>query len=101
MEAPCGFTRADGSRYDVNTPSYTELQEAFSLLTQVNSTRGAELRLSSELRNLTNSHKGRKAFSDIENLQQKINNCAESIKNSEKRIAELLGSDGDKGKEEE
>lgn len=99
LKAPQGFTRVDGSYYNVNTPSYEELQEAFNLLNKVSSAHEQQKSSEDELKELTKARKDRETLSRIEKLNIEVNECADLIKNSEKRIAELLGSDGIKEEE--
>lgn len=93
VRAPEGFTRVDGSYYNVETPGYEELHEAITLLGEVSSSHERQMSASSRLRELRKSRKDKETLQLIEKLNRELDESVAFIKKSEERIAELLASD--------
>lgn len=92
------LARVSGERYEMNTPSYDELYEAFELLNLVNKAHYLSTDSAKELSELVSVRKSKGTLERIEYLKNRVSEQKRLINDYEARITELLASNGDEVK---
>jgi len=92
------LARVSGERYEMNTPSYDELYEAFELLNLAHKAHHLSTDSAKELSELVSVRKNKETLERIEYLKNRVSEQKLLINDYEARIAELLASSGNEVK---